>query len=99
MSSSLLRELAVHPLVMRGYTADVLVRVLPGDSDFGKDVGLEVMDPLELVHLARLIACTQGRSEIRIGLIDGPVALNEPDLASEHIHLLSSTGGPWKRCL
>jgi subtilisin family serine protease len=34
---------------------------------------------------------TQGRPEIGIGLLDGPVALNEPDLASEHIHLLSST--------
>lgn len=39
------------------------------------------MNPLEVIHLASLIARTEGRPEIAIGFIDGPVALNDPDLA------------------
>ena len=39
------------------------------------------MGPLELVKLDRLMERSSGRSEIVIGLIDGPVAMNHPDLA------------------
>jgi subtilisin family serine protease len=39
------------------------------------------MSPLELVRLTELMKCGQGRPEIAIGLIDGPVALNHPDFA------------------
>ena len=40
---------------------------------------------LDLVGLPQLMARTSGRPEISIGLIDGPVALDHPDLAAENI--------------
>jgi subtilisin family serine protease len=47
------------------------------------------VDPLNLVRLSPLMARTSGRPEQKIGLIDGPVAMNHPDLASEHIREIS----------
>jgi subtilisin family serine protease len=44
------------------------------------------MGPLDLVQLTPLMDRTSGRPEIRIGVIDGPVALNQPDLAGASIH-------------
>jgi subtilisin family serine protease len=43
------------------------------------------MNPLELVKLTPLMERTSGRPEIMVGLIDGPVAMNHPDLPSENI--------------
>ncbi|MBF8277178.1 MAG: family serine peptidase [Candidatus Brocadiaceae bacterium] len=43
------------------------------------------MNPLALVKLNQLMELTQGKSEITIGLIDGPVVMNHPGLASENI--------------
>lgn len=43
------------------------------------------MTPLDLVRLTPLMDRTRGRSEVKIGLIDGPVAMNHPELASDHI--------------
>jgi subtilisin family serine protease len=43
------------------------------------------MGPLELVKLTPLMQRTSGRTEIRIGLIDGPVALDNPGLAGQNI--------------
>ena len=40
---------------------------------------------LDLVGLPRLMARTSGRPEIAIGLIDGPAALDHPDLVAENI--------------
>jgi subtilisin family serine protease len=40
---------------------------------------------LDLVGLSPLMARTSGRPEISIALIDGPVALDHPDLAAENI--------------
>jgi subtilisin family serine protease len=40
---------------------------------------------LDLVGLPQLMARTSGRPEISIGLIDGPVALDHPDLATGNI--------------
>jgi subtilisin family serine protease len=40
---------------------------------------------LDLVGLSPLMAHTSGRPEISIGLIDGPVRLDHPDLAAENI--------------
>ena len=40
---------------------------------------------LDLVGLSPLMARTSGRPEISIGLIDGPVVLDHPDLAAENI--------------
>ncbi len=47
------------------------------------------MNPLDLVKLAPLMELTKGKSEIVIGLIDGPVAINHPMLASENIREIS----------
>ena len=44
------------------------------------------MGPLDLVNLTPLMARTSGRIEIKIGLIDGPVALDRSDLAVHNIH-------------
>ena len=44
-----------------------------------------VPNHLQLVGLSALMARTSGRPEISIGLIDGPVALDHPDLAAENI--------------
>jgi subtilisin family serine protease len=43
------------------------------------------MGPLDLVQLSGLMDRTSGRAEISVGLIDGPVLLTHPELASEHI--------------
>lgn len=47
------------------------------------------MGPLDLVKLTPLMARTSGRAEIKIGLIDGPVALDHPDLAAHNIREVS----------
>lgn len=44
------------------------------------------MGPLDLVNLTPLMARTSGRTEIKIGLIDGPVAIDHRDLAAQNIH-------------
>ena len=43
------------------------------------------MNPLDLVKLKQLMELTTGRPEVTVGLIDGPVAMSNPDLASENI--------------
>ena len=43
------------------------------------------MSPLDLVRLLDLMQRSQGRPEIAVALIDGPVALNNPDLAGATI--------------
>jgi len=43
------------------------------------------MNHLDLVKLTALMEHTSGQPEIMVGLLDGPVATNHPDLASEHI--------------
>jgi subtilisin family serine protease len=42
-------------------------------------------DYLDLVRLTPLLDRTPGRPEIKIGLIDGPVVLDHPDLTTENI--------------
>jgi len=54
------------------------------------------MNYLDLIKLRSLMDLTSGNPEIRIGLIDGPVALDHPDLAGQSIREIS---GPMnKRC-
>jgi subtilisin family serine protease len=43
------------------------------------------MGPLEIVKLDRLMQRSSGRSQVVIGLIDGPVAMDHPDLSVAHI--------------
>jgi subtilisin family serine protease len=47
------------------------------------------MSPLELVNLTTLMACTSGSPEVKIGLIDGPVATQHPDLPVEQFQKTS----------
>lgn len=51
------------------------------------------LNPLNLVRLSPLMELTTGRPEVRIGLIDGPVALDHPGLRSESIRPLAGNGG------
>jgi subtilisin family serine protease len=53
-----------------------------------------VGSPLDVVNLSRLMERTAGRPEVGIGLIDGPVAANHPDLATASIRLSSQGAGP-----
>jgi subtilisin family serine protease len=46
------------------------------------------MDPLDLVKLTPLMERTRGNPQITIGLIDGPVALNHPDLSNANIRMV-----------
>jgi len=50
------------------------------------------MTPLDLVGLTPLINHTSGRPDVTIGLIDGPVAMNHPELASQHIREIRGNG-------
>ncbi len=43
------------------------------------------MTPLELVKLTPLMKLTRGKPEILIGLIDGPIDINNPDLNTKNI--------------
>ena len=43
------------------------------------------MGPLDLVNLTPLMERTSGRAEIKVGLIDGPVAMDHPDLVTRNI--------------
>jgi subtilisin family serine protease len=51
---------------------------------------------LDLVRLTPLLERTRGRPEIKLGLIDGPVAIDHPDLTTENIHEV--LGGPTGSC-
>jgi subtilisin family serine protease len=43
------------------------------------------MKPLELVRLIALMELTEGRSEVVVGLVDGPIAMHHPDLTGNAI--------------
>jgi subtilisin family serine protease len=49
------------------------------------------MGPLELVKINHLMERTAGRAEIKVALIDGPVAIDHADLAGRNIR---EVGGP-----
>src|SRR5262249_16132715 len=44
------------------------------------------MTPLELTKLTALVHRASGSPKVKIGLIDGPVASQHPDLVSENLH-------------
>ena len=47
----------------------------------------------DLVNLRQLMSLTSGRSEIVVGMVDGPVALDHPDLAQTNIQELPGKTG------
>ena len=50
------------------------------------------LNPLQTVNLTALMEGTEGRAEIVIGLIDGPVAFDHVDLTTENIRALPEGG-------
>ena len=48
------------------------------------------MNLLDLVKLSPLMARGRGSPELKIGLIDGPVAIEHPDFESEHLRAISA---------
>jgi len=54
-------------------------------------MGQDSMDPLDLVKLAALMQRTNGSPEVKIGLIDGPVVTQHPDLAGERLREIPGT--------
>jgi subtilisin family serine protease len=59
------------------------------DPSTSADTRVNNTSYLDLVGLPALMARTSGRPEISIALIDGPVALDHPDLAAENIRKVS----------
>jgi len=51
------------------------------------------MDSLDLVKLTALMERTSGSPEVKIGLIDGPVATQHPDLAVEYLREIPGNNG------
>lgn len=51
------------------------------------------MDALELVRLPRLMALSRGTANLVIGMIDGPVAANHPDLVPSNICASAGVSG------
>ncbi len=47
---------------------------------------------LDFVGLTALMELTEGRNEVRVALIDGPVALNHPELAGDRLRMLHAEG-------
>ena len=50
-------------------------------------------DDLDLVKLTKLMELTRGQSNIKVGLVDGPVSINHPYLNSKNITVLSTING------
>lgn len=50
------------------------------------------MNPLDLVKLTPLMALNSGKGEVKVGLIDGPVAVTHSDLASNSIREVGAKG-------
>lgn len=48
--------------------------------------------PLDLVRLTPLMEVTRGRPDILVGVVDGPIALDHPDLTGEHIREVPGKG-------
>ena len=53
----------------------------------------DLVVPLELVKLTALMERTSGSPEVKIGLIDGPVVTQHPDLAGEHLREIPGNNG------
>jgi len=51
------------------------------------------MDSLDLVKLTALMERSRGSPDVKIGLIDGPVVAQHPDLTGGHFHEISGNNG------
>jgi subtilisin family serine protease len=68
----------------------------PSEADLSKRAVAGVR-ALDLVNLPGLMALTEGRPEIAVGLIDGPVAGDRPEFAAERIRELPGALGACSR--
>lgn len=59
----------------------------------GEHAEAPAMNPLDLANLGPLMEITRGSPEVRIGLIDGPVAFNHPGLSAGRMRELSRDVG------
>jgi subtilisin family serine protease len=50
---------------------------------------MNLMDPLDLIKLSPLMELESGKPEIIVGLIDGPVAIDQPALQGRHVRSIS----------
>jgi subtilisin family serine protease len=79
---------SLNPVFLGAATNAFLIMVMPirahGNLQTPEN-GSSIGDYLDLVRLTPLLERTRGRPEIKIGLIDGPVVLDHPDLATENI--------------
>src|SRR5258705_11197753 len=50
------------------------------------------MTPLDLVRLTPLMDRTSGRPEVTIALIDGPMVMDHPELANQHVREIPGNG-------
>jgi hypothetical protein len=66
---------------------------------------MEGVDPLELAGLTPLMELSSGAPEIVLGLLDGPVAVNHPELVTQSIRGTAEekrqrgNNTPWRRAL
>jgi subtilisin family serine protease len=58
------------------------------ETTLGRRAGHRSSNPLDLVNLGPLIARLEGREEVAVGLVDGPVAVDHPQLSGERIRSL-----------
>ena len=68
----------------------------PFSTAYGRPVDTSdwgAVDPLELVALPGLMALTGGSADVVVGLLDGPVALHHPDLATASIRTIAGSSG------
>jgi hypothetical protein len=70
----------------RGFSDVPLIMLLDANGNLQLPVDESaIRGYLDLVRLTPLMERTRGTGEIRIGLVDGPVAIDHPDLATENI--------------
>jgi hypothetical protein len=50
------------------------------------------MTPLDLVRLTPLMKLTSGIADVSIGLVDGPVVMNHPELTSQYVRQTPGNG-------
>jgi subtilisin family serine protease len=62
------------------------------EAELSRRVQENRVDPLELVRLPGMMALTSGRADLVVGLLDGPVALDHPDLATRNVRALAGKG-------
>src|SRR5215813_1769366 len=93
---SILRKEVRAILTVRRFDPAVLARKALGETfepPSKRRPGGVRMSPLEVIKLDQLMDRSTGRGEVQIGLIDGPVVLDHPDLSGATIHAIAGTTG------